>query len=338
MLGSAKTWASHLWRMSLQRKLILLLALLVAGGSACFWVLSTPANPLTSFFRLEMSDMGERVVIGPYPTEKDFEVLEQNHVETIVTLLDPTLPYERPPLGREIELARKYNMRVLNFPMESVLGQSLGEYDSQNAAAAADAIARTPGKVYLHCYLGVHRTAAVRDLLRAKGIGVGRDFNERKLSEDGMLWEDAQGDYGLGRFQEALEKLMKIKKQDYAVRDLEAWSTYKLGDAATAQRLFQALVGEKDNLDARVGLGYSALRQNDLRTADEQFAEALKMSPDAEPSQAGMGMVRYREGKSAEACAYLETALQRDLGHDQDARDLFNRLDCASRRGSAPKH
>src|SRR5882724_9219258 len=95
-------WTSPLWGMSLGKKLILLLLLLLVGGGFGFWVLSTPSNPLTAFFRLPISDMSKRVVIGPYPTEADFEVLKKNHVETIVTLLDPSLPYERIPLYTEI--------------------------------------------------------------------------------------------------------------------------------------------------------------------------------------------------------------------------------------------
>lgn len=322
--------------MSWHRKLVLLLALLVAGGASGFWVLSTPANPLTSFFRSPMSDMSARVIIGPYPAEGDFEVLKQNHVQTIVSLLDPSLPYERISLQREIVLATRYNMQVLNFPMASVLGHRMGDYYNQNAAAAADAIERTPGKIYVHCYLGMHRTAAVRDLLRGKGIWAGRDFSQQNPSEDDRLWADAQDDYGLGRFQEALEKMKKIKKQGPAVQHLEAWSSYRLGDIATAQRLFQALVAQEDNFDARLGLGYCALRQNDLRTADEQFAVALKMKPTAEAALAGMGMVRYREGRAAEACAYLERALQRDP-RNQDARDVYNRLHCAPGGDSAQK-
>ena len=323
--------------MSLGRKLILLLLLLVAGGGVGFWVLSTPANPLTAFFRSSISDMSQRVVVGPYPTEGDFEVLKQNHVETIVTLLDPSLPYERIPLYSEINLANRYNMRVLNFPMASVLGQPMGDYYVQNATAAADAIAHLSGKVYLHCYLGMHRTAAVRNMLRARGVLVANDFNHQKPNDDDLIWEEAQGDYGLGRFQDALEKLKKIKKQDAAVRNLEAWSTYKLGDAAKAESMFQSLIAEKDNFDARMGLGYSALRQNELPTADEQFTAALKMLPNSEVALAGMGTVRYREGRSAEACEYLESALQLDSGHDQDARDVYGKLDCSRRNGAKQK-
>jgi tetratricopeptide (TPR) repeat protein len=337
MAGSVESWPDRMWGMSLGRKLILLLSLLVAGGSGGFWVLSTPANPLTAFFRSPISDLSQRVVVGPYPTEGDFIALQRNHIETIVTLLDPSLPYERVALYSEIALASRYNMRVLNFPMASVLGQTMGDYYVQNAHAAAEAIARMPGKVYLHCYLGVHRTATVRNLLQTKGVLVANDFNRKKPSDDELLWQDAQADYALGRFQEALEKIQKIKKPDAAVRNLQAWSTYKLGDAAKSQSMFQALVAEKDNFDARMGFGYSAMRQNDLRTAGEQFTAALKMTPDSEAALAGMGMVRYREGKSAEACDYLEGALQLDSGRDQDARDIYGRLNCSRLSGAKQK-
>lgn len=330
-------WTSRLWGMSLGRKLILLLLLVVVGGAAGFWVLSTPSNLLTAFFRSPISDMSQRVVIGPYPTEKEFEILKQNHVETIVTLLDPSLPYERIPLYTEINLANRYNMRVLNFPMASVLGQPMGDYYMQNATWAADTISHLPGKIYLHCYLGMHRTAAVRNLLRARGVMVASDFNQKTPSDDDLLWEGAQGDYGLGRFRDSLDKLMKIKKQNAAARNLEAWCTYKLGDVAKAETLFQALVAEKDNFDARMGFGYSAMRQNKLPVAAEQFAAGLRMMPKSEAALAGMGTVRYREGKSEEACDYLESALQLDSGHDQEAREIYERLDCSRRNEAKQK-
>jgi len=84
------------------RKMFILLGLVaVIGAASAWWVLITPGNPLTSLFRRQISDTRARIVIGPYPAERDFRLLKQNHVGRVVPLLDPAIPYEATLLERE---------------------------------------------------------------------------------------------------------------------------------------------------------------------------------------------------------------------------------------------
>ena len=106
-----------------RRLALALAALALAGGLASFAVLVTPDNPLTRAYQQPVAAIDGRISIGPYPVEEDFLALRKASVRTIVSLLDPTLPYERVLLDRERELAAMYGMTLLNFPMTSILGQ-----------------------------------------------------------------------------------------------------------------------------------------------------------------------------------------------------------------------
>ncbi len=43
-----------------------------------------------------------------------------------------------------------------------------------------EAIAREPGKVYLHCYLGVHRIKVVQELLHEMGKDTATDLPDKQ--------------------------------------------------------------------------------------------------------------------------------------------------------------
>jgi hypothetical protein len=136
-----------------------------------FWILLTPANPVTDIFRAPVSDMGKPVITGPYPVREDFEELSQHGVGVDVSLLDPKIPYERVLLDQERMNARRYGMRFFDFPMASILGQKLGtDYycEATHAANTIDSLRRRD-KVYLHCYLGEHRMVTVKKMLAARG-------------------------------------------------------------------------------------------------------------------------------------------------------------------------
>jgi hypothetical protein len=136
-----------------------------------FWIILVPNNPITKLFRAPISDTHQRVVTGPYPARSDFRVLYDDGVTAIVSLLDPKIPYERVLLDQESANAKRYGMKFFDFPMASILGQRMGDYYDRDAQLAARTIDSLYGdKVYLHCYLGVHRMTVVREILRNQGI------------------------------------------------------------------------------------------------------------------------------------------------------------------------
>lgn len=297
--------------MKLKTVLFVCLEILLLGAFA-FWILITPDNPLTNLFRREISDPNARVIIGPYPLEQDFRLLKSHQVTTVVSLLDPRLPYERVLLDQERERARQYQIQLLSFPMASIFGQRLGEDYDQHAAAAAEAIARETGKVYLHCYLGLHRIKAVENLLRARGTIIGPYLvRQAERTEHALLLERAQADYDAGRYRPALEKLEQLKQLDLPARLLQAWATYRLENIPAARSLFNEILQTTPNsTEARTGLGYCAFRGNDLDSADHQFSVVLQGDPNDAAALVGMGLVRYRQNRLDEATQHLEAALK----------------------------
>jgi tetratricopeptide (TPR) repeat protein len=313
-----------------RRTALLLVGLAVVVGSAgAWWMLVTPDNPVTQLFRRKITDVDARVVLGPYPGERDLRLLKQNGVGLIVSLLDPAIPYESTLLDRERRLAGQIGIPVLNFPMSSILGKKFGNYYDDSAAKAAAAIAATGEKTYLHCYLGVHRIKVVQALLAAKGVGAGK-YVVRSGDRDAaaMALDAADAAYRAGQFEGAIEKLAQVDENRLSdsARLLRAWSHYRLGRIAEARRFFEAFLAvAPDHPDAMIGLAYVEYRDNRLPEAERLFVAALAKKPADADGAAGLGLTLLRQGRVAEATAQLEAA-QKLAPDNQDVRDALARI------------
>lgn len=302
--------------------------LALAGLAAlAFWILTHPDNFLTRRFQSKITSLDSHVVVGPYPLESDFPVLKSHGVTTLVILLDPRLPYERVLLAREMELARKHGLTALNFPMASVLGRRLGRDYQLQAERAAEAAARSPGKVYLNCYLGVHRVKVVADLLKARENSVGRYLlRPFERSPEERALDRAQEEFDAGRYESCLGRLGKIGRPGLRGRLLEAWARYRLGQAPAARSLFQKIAEESPgNKGALSGLGYCALRANELGSAERRFAEILRLDAGDPGALVGMGLVRYRQGRLEESADLLGRSLKIDP-ENREAAELLQKI------------
>ncbi len=103
----------------------------------------------------------ENIIIGPYPHEKDIEKLVKvEKVKIIISLLNPSIPFEGSLVKKEREIAQKYGLKFYNFPM-SYIGLDTKENNIQ-VMKIKEVIRKHPGeKVYIHCYLGRHRVEFV---------------------------------------------------------------------------------------------------------------------------------------------------------------------------------
>lgn len=303
----------------------LLLGLILAAAAGCY-LLITPGNPISRLLRGKFATATARVIVGPYPLEDDFRILKAHNVNVVVTLLSPDLPYEELLLRREMDNAKKYGIRVLTFPMASVVGLGFGPY-RRTAEEAAEAIAREPGKVYVHCYLGLHRTKLVEKLLRERQMPTGTYLlRQATRSEEAKLTDRAQTLYYEGRYREALVTLRKIRAPAVRSRLVEGWANYKLGQIAVARGIFEAVLRAVPNTtEAENGLGYSALRQDDLSVAEREFQAVMNRERDNAPALIGMGFVRYRQGRSGEAATLLSRGLKFDPGN-QEARQILEKV------------
>jgi tetratricopeptide (TPR) repeat protein len=284
----------------------------IVAGALGYFVLITPDNPMMRIFRGEISDIEANYLIGPYPVESDFERLKKNKVTTIVSLLDPALPYEKSLLAQEKILAEKHGMQLYNFPMASIFGQKLGNYYEANANAAAEKIAHTSGKVYIHCYLGIHRVAIVKGILESRNSRVGRYLlQEGERGKQALQLDSAESLYRKGNYVAAIAILEKLEAPQAPALLLHGWAAYHLGNIVLARKHFNAAALQlKDATEAAVGLGYCALKENDLTGAEQEFGRGLAAHPDDGAALNGMGIVRYRQGRPTEATQYLEKVLR----------------------------
>jgi Flp pilus assembly protein TadD len=312
---------------AIRRRLAMLSFALLGLGIAAFWVLITPDNAITQYFSAPISVRDAKIIVGPYPREADFGLLKRNGVTTIVSLLDPKLPFERVLLDRERALAAEYGMTLLDYPMGSLFNHHIGgDYEAQ-AKLAAKAVANASGRVYLHCYLGMHRVGAVESLIARTGQTTGVYLASHGMrSADANMLDQAQNAYDSGDYPQTLRLLLNVVEKSEASQILAGWSDYHLNDIHVARSDFiAALKLNPQSVGAQTGLGYCALRQGHLDEAATHFAAVLDQTPRDPSALTGMGLTRYRQGKPTEAARLLRASLSIDP-KDSDARTALARI------------
>ncbi len=309
------------------RRIVIGICLLLAAGAAGFGVLVTPGNPLLRAFRGGIADVDARVVAGPYPTEADLDTLRGAGVTVVVSLLDPALPYERVLLARERSAVAARGMRLLSFPMTSVLGRAFGDGASA-ADAAARAIAAADGKVYVHCYLGLHRVKRVTDVLARLGTATGTyAVRAGERSAERRTLDRAQAAFDGGDYAAALAALAEVAEPGPEARLLAGWCHYRRGAIDEATRAFTDAVTRAPGLvEAHAGLGYCALRGDRRAAAATHFGAALAVRPDDASAAIGMGLTLARDdARRDDAARWLERGLAREP-QNAEARAVLARL------------
>jgi tetratricopeptide (TPR) repeat protein len=215
-------------------------------------------------------------------------------------------------------------MQLLNFPMASILGQKFGDHYEQNAVRAAEAIAKQSGKVYLHCYLGVHRIGTVKKLLEARQIKVARYvLQEGERSNQAKKLDEAEAKFNEGSYQQALTILEEIRAPTPAAVLLHGWVSYKLGDIAAARKYFTTADGLLQNAsDPRIGIAYCDYRDNALAAAEQGFASVLSKDPGNVDALNGLGLVFVRQQRMKEAEDAFRKVLQLDPKHQEAKAQL----------------
>lgn len=296
---------------------LLLLGLVV--GATGIWALLHPGGIWLQHWRATPSAVSSRFIFGPYPLEDDFVVLHKQGVTTIISLLDPDLPYEQVLLGQERELAKRHGIEVLNFPMASILGQSFGKDYVKNSRAAAQAAIDSKGVAYIHCYLGLHRAKRVQDYLQSYATtSTYRGKLQSGRSADTLVLDYANIAFMEGRSEDVLSSLAKLQEKTDPASLLEGWANYRLGRIPAARAAFGKVAAKRpDHADAVAGLGYCALRDGDLVAASAYFERVLAAHPDDPSAMQGLGHVRHRQGRGAEAKALFEAVLSKHPGNSE---------------------
>ncbi|WP_305805036.1 tetratricopeptide repeat protein [Stenotrophomonas sp. YIM B06876] len=285
-----------------------LLMVCVFGFAAGGWVLLHPASFAVQPWRAQESITATRFVFGPYPMEQDMQRLHDQGVTTIISLLNPALPYESVLLKDERKRAGKFGIVVQNFPMGSILGQRFGVDYERNSKAAAEAAMASHGPVYIHCYLGLHRAADVRDYLQK--YAPTREFdgdlahhrNPRQLAN-----ERAFALFKHGQYDAAAQMLNSVQPLDYAAHVQHGWIHLRRDENQQARNEFsQAIALGNPKMDAWDGQGFAALRLGELPAAEAAFSNALALDAQDGDARQGLAQVFYRRGDAAKAKPLLE--------------------------------
>lgn len=105
-----------------------------------------------------------------------------------------------------------------------------------------------------------------------------------------------------------------------------AWTEYRAGRIDAAERTFRGATARcASHTGARTGLGYSALRRNQLREARVWFEDVLTDQPAVVDALIGLGLIAWREADHAAARTAFERALELDPMNEV-ARSYIPRL------------
>lgn len=306
-------------------------------GALGVWVLLHPASIFVQPWRAQRTaTAAEDVLLGPYPVEADFIALKQRGVTTIISLLEPNVPYEKVLLDQERERAARYGMTVRNFPMGSILGQKFGDDYARNSKAAAEAAIGADGIAYIHCYLGLHRARNVQTYLAqhvrsANYAGSTASASAADLDNEHI----AQTAFDARDYQRSLDALAKMSNKGLRAARLEAWNYYRLRRIPEARATFEKVLRDHPgDIDTLTGLAYSSLADGRLDDAELAFTQILSADADDVSAIEGMGHVRYRQGRRAEAKTLFERAAQLNPANSE-TRQMLDRLRSIPAEGAA---
>src|SRR5688572_3051712 len=297
-------------------------------GALGVWVLLHPASIFVQPWRAERTETAsEDVLLGPYPVEADFVALKQRGVTTIISLLEPNVPYEKVLLEQERERAARYGMTVKNFPMGSILGQKFGNDYVKNSKAAAEAAIAADGIAYIHCYLGLHRARNVQGYLAEHVRSSNYAGSTATASASDLDAEHiAQTAFDARDYPRSLAALARISDKGLRAARLEAWNYYRLRRIPEARAAFaKVLRDHPGDMDSLGGLAYSSLADGKLDDAELAFTQLLSLKNDDVSAIEGMGHVRYRQGRRAEARVLFERAAQLNPANSE-TREMLDRL------------
>lgn len=318
--------------------MIVTLALGVALAGFGIWVLLHPASIWVQPWRAQRTaTAAEDVLLGPYPVEADFAALKARGVTTIVSLLEPNVPYEKVLLEQERERAARHGMTVLNFPMGSILGQKFGTDYMKNSRAAARAAIDADGVAYIHCYLGLHRARNVQQYLAGEvRSGQYAGTNASGSAADLDAEHTAQTAFDAGDYERSLAALATIENKSLRTARLEAWNHYRLQRHAEARAGFEAVLAQfPDDGDALSGLGYNALAEGRPEEAANYFDAALAKDAEDVAAIEGLAHARYRQERPAEARVLFERAAQLNPANGE-TRQMLEKLRVSSPQAPAP--
>jgi tetratricopeptide (TPR) repeat protein len=313
------------WLKKLRQPRILvaiLVGLALVGGSVSYYLLRHPESAFMRLFRADTPQRFGMITIGPYPqTDEDYQRLKEGGVKYLVTLLDPRLPYEKPMLEREFEMAARFGLEVKSFPMfpmDSMLDTEIMAGTAASRSRAVEFLQKVDGPAYVHCYLGIHRALSVRDEVIKAGIP------EDYLSTTWADWEQvnrfiqAREEFKNGNYQQVIELLEPVSAKTVDIAHLRGQAYYRLSlYSAAAESFRKGLELDSTHPRNRLGLGYCYLRMGQPVLAQRQFNAVLEKLPDEPGALIGQGLAFIRMHNRKAAADSFRAALDQDPDNEE---------------------
>lgn len=170
------------------KKLLAMVAPAVVASLCLLWVLS----PKNVYGRNTETTMGNRFVIGPYPTREKIDSLKGAGFDGIISLLSPAdIPFEPVLIKEESGWAKDAGIALVSAPMLPWIS------DNADAHVVFDSlINKTKGRYYVHCYLGRDRVGVVKKWIEemlhmaiTTHNVTERTLEEVKVFERGTIWK-----------------------------------------------------------------------------------------------------------------------------------------------------
>lgn len=128
--------------------------------SGIFYTLLSTDSALMAVIKGVVTESRKGFAYGPYPTEAHLRILKKGGHTGVITLLSPTIPFEKILLDKEIEAGRKIGMEVHSFPMLPWVSSNKVSIEK-----IKELVKSGKGRYYVHCNLGKHRTNLARMII-----------------------------------------------------------------------------------------------------------------------------------------------------------------------------
>ncbi|MDD2621380.1 MAG: hypothetical protein PHC92_12040, partial [Syntrophomonadaceae bacterium] len=177
--------------------------LLLAIMSGSFFALLITNNELVATFKGYQQKKDNKFMIGPYPEEERLHLLKKEGYQGVISLLSPTIPFEKILLEREKQAGEKIGLNIYSFPMLPWISGN-----EKSLKGIKELVEKEKGPFYIHCYLGKHRA----DLVLTTITGEIKTYLYPDVLENGRLYYYQDGRIILGPFPDDEEWFHLVKR------------------------------------------------------------------------------------------------------------------------------
>lgn len=115
--------------------------------------------------------LSDNILIGPYPHVDELRRLKKTQgITDVISLLNTEMPQEKALYKREEKVAQIVGVSLFSYPMSYFNLNSEGNKKTVDEIVSFIKNMGGQRKVYIHCYLGRHRTKVIKERLIDEGL------------------------------------------------------------------------------------------------------------------------------------------------------------------------